>query len=52
MSDGDSDDSDSEGIGLSIAMFISGPSGAGKTAMVYACADELGYKVCFFIHLY
>ena len=47
MSDGDSDDSDSEGIGLSTAMFISGPSGAGKTAMVYACAEELGYKVCF-----
>ena len=51
MSDGDSDDSDTEGIGLSTAMFISGPSGTGKTAMVYACAEELGYKVCFFIHL-
>ena len=45
MSDGDSDDSDTEGIGLSTAMFISGPSGAGKTAIVYACAEELGYKV-------
>lgn len=52
MSDGDSDDSDTEGIGLSTAMFISGPSGAGKTAMVYACAEELGYKVFFFMNLY
>jgi len=46
MSDNASDDSDTEGFGLSTAMFISGPTGVGKTAMVYACAEELGYKVC------
>lgn len=45
MSDNASDDSDTEGGGLSTAMFISGPTGVGKTAMVYACAEELGYKV-------
>ena len=45
MSDNASDDSDTEGVGLSTAMFISGPTGVGKTAMVYACAEELGYKV-------
>ena len=33
-------------------MFISGPSGAGKTAIVYACAEELGYKVVFSSNLY
>lgn len=46
MSDNASDDSNTEGVGLSTAMFISGPTGVGKTAMVYACAEELGYKVC------
>lgn len=46
MSDNASDDSDTEGVGLNTAMFISGPTGVGKTAMVYACAEELGYKVC------
>jgi len=46
MSDNASDDSDTEGVGLSTAMFICGPTGVGKTAMVYACAEELGYKVC------
>ena len=45
MSDDASEDSDTEGVGLSTAMFISGPTGVGKTAMVYACAEELGYKV-------
>lgn len=46
MSDNASEDSDTEGVRLSTAMFISGPTGVGKTAMVYACAEELGYKVC------
>ena len=46
MSDNTSEDSDTEGVRLSTAMFISGPTGVGKTAMVYACAEELGYKVC------
>ena len=26
-------------------MLITGPSGVGKTAAVYACAQELGFKV-------
>lgn len=26
-------------------MLVLGPKGAGKTAAVYACAKELGYKV-------
>ena len=30
---------------LCAAMIISGPCGVGKTAAVYACAQELGYKV-------
>lgn len=45
MSNNALDDSDTEDGGLSTAMFISGPTGVGKTAMVYACAEELGYKV-------
>ena len=47
VSDDASDDSDSEGGSLSTAMFITGPTGVGKTSMVYACAEELGYKVLF-----
>ena len=34
-----------EDEGLCAAMIISGPCGVGKTAAVYACAQELGYKV-------
>lgn len=45
--DDTSDDSDTECAGLRTAMFICGPTGVGKTAMVYACAEELGYKVLF-----
>ncbi|MEQ2283753.1 hypothetical protein AMECASPLE_014864 [Ameca splendens] len=30
---------------LSKAMLLTGPSGVGKTAAVYACAQELGFKV-------
>lgn len=30
---------------LSPVMIVSGPTGAGKTACVYACAAELGYRV-------
>ncbi|XP_027874521.1 ATPase family AAA domain-containing protein 5b [Xiphophorus couchianus] len=30
---------------LGKAMLLSGPSGVGKTAAVYACAQELGFKV-------
>lgn len=51
MSDNASDDSNTEGVGLSTAMFISGPTGVGKTAMVYACAEELGYKVHVLVRL-
>ena len=50
MSDA-SGDSDTEGDGLSTAMFISGPKGTGKTAMVYACAEELGYKVLYVFYM-
>ena len=51
MSDHASDDSDTEEYGLNTAMFISGPTGVGKTAMVYACAEELGYKVLIALSL-
>ena len=51
MSDHASDDSDTEEGGLHTAMFISGPTGVGKTAMVYACAEELGYKVLIALSL-
>ena len=27
-------------------MLIQGPHGVGKTALVYALANQLGYKVC------
>ena len=27
-------------------MLLSGPTGCGKTAAAYACAEELGFKVC------
>lgn len=27
-------------------LLITGPTGVGKTAAVYACAQELGFKVC------
>lgn len=30
---------------LAKAMLLTGPSGVGKTAVVYACAQELGFKV-------
>ena len=36
-----------EGEELSTTMLITGPSGVGKTASVYACALELGFKVGF-----
>jgi tRNA A37 N6-isopentenylltransferase MiaA len=29
-------------------LLITGPTGVGKTAAVYACAQELGFKVCSF----
>jgi len=45
FSDEDNNDSDDEGPGLSSAMLIAGPRGSAKTATVYACAKELGYKV-------
>ena len=50
-SSGESDDSewDDEDLTrqLSNTMLLSGPHGVGKTALVYALAEQLGYKVCF-----
>eukprot|EP00729_Bicosta_minor_P011316 gene11316-17934_t len=43
---GYSDDSDDDGNGgLSNTKLLTGAAGVGKTASVYACAAELGYKV-------
>ena len=42
--DMDSDDSDVEDT-LCNTMLLSGPHGCGKTAAVYALAQELGFKV-------
>ncbi|XP_053577373.1 ATPase family AAA domain-containing protein 5 [Bombina bombina] len=39
------DSSDSEEESLCNTVLITGPSGVGKTAAVYACALELGFKV-------
>lgn len=30
---------------MSNTLLITGPTGVGKTAAVYACAQELGFKV-------
>lgn len=35
-----------EEINLCNTVLITGPPGVGKTAAVYACAQELGFKVC------
>lgn len=35
-----------EEITLCNTVLITGPPGVGKTAAVYACAQELGFKVC------
>ena len=40
----DSDGSDEEDI-LCNTMLLTGPTGCGKTSAVYACAEELGFKV-------
>lgn len=47
MSDNVLDDSNIEGVGFSIVMFIFGFIGVGKIVMVYVCVEEFGYKVCF-----
>ncbi|XP_038612945.1 ATPase family AAA domain-containing protein 5 isoform X2 [Tachyglossus aculeatus] len=39
------DDSDEEESPLCNTILITGPTGVGKTAAVYACAQELGFKV-------
>ncbi|XP_028935638.1 ATPase family AAA domain-containing protein 5 isoform X3 [Ornithorhynchus anatinus] len=39
------DDSDEEESPLCNTVLITGPTGVGKTAAVYACAQELGFKV-------
>ncbi len=44
-SDSDNSDSDYEDDSLGNSMMITGPTGCGKTAAVYACAKELGFKV-------
>ena len=44
----DSDDSDIEDT-LCNTMLITGPHGCGKTAAVYALAQELGFKVSLWI---
>ncbi len=44
FSDSDSDYSDDEDF-LCKTMLITGPSGSGKSAAVYACAQEHGFKV-------
>ncbi|XP_022071257.2 ATPase family AAA domain-containing protein 5 isoform X1 [Acanthochromis polyacanthus] len=41
---GEEDSQDSEDM-LCNTMLITGPTGVGKTAAVYACAQELGFKV-------
>ncbi|XP_066291037.1 ATPase family AAA domain-containing protein 5-like [Branchiostoma lanceolatum] len=44
--DGDSDyNEEEEEDGLCNTMLVLGPTGIGKTSAVYACAQELGYKV-------
>lgn len=43
----DKSDSEEE-IALCNTMLITGPPGVGKTAAVYACAQELGFKVCLY----
>ncbi|KAI8500969.1 ATPase AAA domain-containing protein 5 [Branchiostoma belcheri] len=44
--DGDSDyNEEEEEDGLCNTMLLLGPTGIGKTSAVYACAQELGYKV-------
>ena len=40
----DSEDSDDED-GLCNTVLLIGPHGVGKTALVYACAQELGFEV-------
>ncbi|XP_022093613.1 ATPase family AAA domain-containing protein 5-like isoform X2 [Acanthaster planci] len=44
-SESDNSDSEDDDDSLSNAMLIIGPCGCGKTAAVYACAKELGFKV-------
>ena len=49
LSSGDEDSSetdDDDDDGLCNTMLVTGPHGSGKTSMVYALAQELGYKVC------
>ena len=44
-SEEDSDYAEEEEDGMCNTMLITGPVGIGKTATVYALAQELGYKV-------
>ena len=44
-SDSDNSDSDNDDDSLGNSMMLTGPTGCGKTAAVYACAKELGFKV-------
>lgn len=45
-SDGGCSGSEDEGDGICNTFLITGPHGVGKTSMVYACAKEMGFKVC------
>jgi DNA polymerase III delta prime subunit len=51
----DTSESDDDDDGLCNTMLVTGPHGVGKTSMVYALAQELGYKVishkktCYFL---
>lgn len=47
---GDSEGSEDVEDMLCNTLLIMGPTGVGKTAAVYACAQELGFKVCLCSH--
>ena len=42
---GSNEEEEGEDNGMGVALLLCGPVGCGKTAAVYTCAQELGYKV-------